>query len=271
MKSLFTILIFFILLLDISSQAYGGSMFERKIKSGQLLFDALISQGVSYEALNLTFQLFDYNEGDIPNTKFAVIVDYSMTSTMKRLYLLDLTTGVVRRFYVSHGINTGVLQGRRFANISGSWKSSLGFYYAKGTYQSSKNGLTLLLDGIDRSNSKARSRAIVFHGADYVTEDFIYDNNRLGWSEGCFSVPPDSTSYLIRLLQNGSIIFAYHRDLLAYARQYPEEQHLTGREIVPSNVNLKRTKLEGGYYYDGPLPFMWPEPPHLISPLDFYF
>lgn len=236
----------FLILFFVDSPAFADSMFNRRISSGRYLFDVLLEQGVAREPLDLIFRMFDYNEGRIPNTDYAVLVDYSRPSKEKRLYLLNLRTGVVQRFYVAHGIRSGVLETRSFSNIPDSWKSSLGFYYAKGTYVSEKNGLSLYLDGIDRSNSNSRYRNIVMHGAKYVSDEFIAKNGRLGWSEGCFAVGLEHLNYLVSLLQNGSILFSYHKDLIGYSRRYPLEQSLIGDEILPPGVNTGRTPGEGG-------------------------
>lgn len=226
--------------------AKGGSFYDRRTTSGMLLFDSLLEAGVPKPPLDLVFRMFDYNEGRIPNVNFAVIVDYSRPSTEKRLYLMDLNVGTVTRYYVAHGVRSGVVESRNFSNLQDSWKSSLGFYYAKGSYTSPKNGLSLYLDGIDRSNNNAKYRQIVLHGAKYVSDEFIQKNGRLGWSEGCFAVALDSAASLIAILQTGSILLSYHSELMAYARQYPWEQSLVGEEIIPRGVNRNRTPGEGG-------------------------
>lgn len=238
------ILALFTLLAACSS--YADSMYNRRVVGGRLLFDVLLEQYVPREPLDLLFRMFDYNEGRIPNTDFAVLVDYSRPSVEKRLYLMNLRTGRVERFYVAHGIRSGILETRSFSNLPDSWKSSLGFYYAKGTYLSSKNGLSLYLDGIDRSNNNSRIRNIVLHGASYVSDDFILRNGRLGWSEGCFAVGLEHVQYLINTLQSGSILLSYHKDLIAYSRRYPSEQALLGDEIIPPGVNTRRNPGEGG-------------------------
>lgn len=236
----------FLTVFFVGTASFAESLFNRKISNGRYLFDVLLEHGVPREPLDLIFRMFDYNEGRIPNTDYAVLVDYSRHSKEKRLYLLNLRTGVVQRFYVAHGIRSGVLETRSFSNIPDSWKSSLGFYYAKGTYVSEKNGLSLYLDGIDRSNSNSRFRNIVMHGAKYVSDEFIAQNGRLGWSEGCFAVGLEHLSYLVNLLQNGSILFSYHKDLIGYSRRYPLDQSLIGDEILPPGVNTGRTPGEGG-------------------------
>ena len=223
-----------------------ASFYDRRTTSGMLLYDSLLEAGVPRGPLDLTFRMFDYNEGRIPNVDFAVIVDYSRPSTEKRLYLMDLNAGTVSRYYVAHGVRSGVVETRNFSNLQDSWKSSLGFYYAKGSYTSPKNGLSLYLDGIDRSNNNSKVRQIVLHGAKYVSDDFVRKNGRLGWSEGCFAVGLDVVSNLVSILQTGSILLSYHSDLMTAARQYPWEQALAGDEVVPRGVNRNRTPGEGG-------------------------
>jgi hypothetical protein len=223
-----------------------AGMYDRQTQDGRNLYQTLLTNGVPREALELTFRFFDYNQGRIDNTDASVIVDYSRPSTEKRLLLMNFQTGLVERFYVSHGINSGVVETRSFSNLTDSWKSSLGFYYAQGTYTSGKNGLSLVLDGIDRSNDNARPRTIVLHGAKYVSDEFIAKNKRLGWSEGCFAVSLVDAPYLINLLQSGSVLLSYHADLMAYARKFPYDQGLEGDEVIAPDVNRKRTPGEGG-------------------------
>ncbi len=259
--------ILFILTLSFSLFCEAGSMFDRKLASGKYLFETLLDQGVPREPLDLTFRLFDFNSGRIPNTTYAVIIDHTLPSTVKRLYLMNFNTGLVERFYVAHGINSGVIQTRNFSNLPDSWKSSIGFFFAKGTYMSQKNGLSLYLDGIDRSNNNARPRNIVLHGAKYVSDEFIQQNGRLGWSEGCPAVGLEALPYLVNLLQNGSIIFSYHRDLLQYSKQYPSEQSLMGSEIIPPGVNTTRTPGEGGGQTLAPEVLHMMDTPELVSPI----
>lgn len=226
--------------------AWPKSLYERRLRDGRYVFNTIVSQGVPQDALHLIFRLFDYNQGRIPNTSYAVLVDYSLLSTSKRLFLINLWTAQIETFFVSHGIRSGVLEARFFSNLQDSWKSSLGFYYAKGSYVSAKNGLSLYLEGIDQSNNNAKLRNIVLHGAKYVSEAFIEQHGRLGWSEGCFAVDLQHLKYLVNLLKDGSILFSYHKDLMRDARIYPWEQNLPGEEWVSPDVNRERVPGEGG-------------------------
>ncbi|MNK11913.1 hypothetical protein D3C87_299640 [compost metagenome] len=221
-------------------------MYDRRTSNGRPLSTVLEENGVPRGAVDLIFRFFDFNQGRIVNVNTAVVVDYSQPSTQKRLLILDLKQGAVEKHYVSHGINSGVVETRRFSNVVDSWQSSLGFYYAIGTYKSQKNGLSLYLEGLDRSNNASKERAIVLHGAKYVSEQFIQQNGRLGWSEGCLAVALEVAPRLIDMLKEGSVVLSFHKDLMVDSRRYPLWQELAGQELVPPGVNMNRTPGEGG-------------------------
>ena len=64
------------------------------------------------------------------------------------------------------------------------------------------------LEGLDPTNSNAASRAIVVHGAWYVSEEMIGQHGMLGRSEGCFAVAPSSLDEILTRLGPGRLIYA---------------------------------------------------------------
>jgi hypothetical protein len=115
--------------------------------------------------------------------------------------------------YVAHGRNTGGEFARYFSNISGSYKSSLGFYITREKIMGSGVGLSLMLDGIEKGfNDLARQREIIMHGAEYATENFIKRTGRLGRSFGCPSVPPEMIKPVVETIKEGTCLFIYTRD-----------------------------------------------------------
>ncbi|HWU45027.1 MAG TPA: murein L,D-transpeptidase catalytic domain family protein, partial [Bdellovibrio sp.] len=66
------------------------------------------------------------------------------------------------------------------------------------------HGYSLSLDGLSSTNSNVRSRAIVVHGADYVSEADVIQ----GRSWGCPAVAMENRTKLIDMIKNGSIIYA---------------------------------------------------------------
>lgn len=147
------------------------------------------------------------------NDSVISIIDFSMPSTEKRFYLIDLKNKqLMHQTYTSHGVNNGENEALAFSNLENSRQSSLGFYLTAETYEG-KHGRSLKLDGLEYGfNNNARRRYIVIHSADYVTEDFIRENGRLGRSWGCPALPPDLTREIIDEIKEGSVLFIYGKD-----------------------------------------------------------
>lgn len=146
-------------------------------------------------------------------TSVLTIVDMSQPSTSKRLYVIDLANRkLLFNTYVAHGQNSGDLTARQFSNQPDSYQSSLGFYQTLHTYYG-KHGLSLKLKGLEKGfNDKAYDRSIVVHGADYVCEEFIKHNGRLGQSQGCPAVPNYLSKAIIQTIKDGSCLFIYYPD-----------------------------------------------------------
>lgn len=144
---------------------------------------------------------------------FLAIIDYRLPSTAKRLWVIDTREmKVVMHSYVAHGKNSGENFANRFSNTHESLQSSLGFFVTGEEYRG-KHGRSLKLIGLEKGiNDQASSRAIVIHGADYVSEHYIRNYGRLGRSFGCPAVPLELHDKLITLLGTGSCLFIYYPD-----------------------------------------------------------
>ena len=149
-------------------------------------------------------------ENSISRPGVITIIDFSVQSDRERLWVLDLNQGkVLFHCLVSHGRNSGELMAEKFSNTPGSYESSPGFYVTGDTYIG-KHGLSLALDGLEKGiNDRARERAIVIHGADYVSDDFIRSHGRLGRSFGCPAVPVELSEEIIKTIKGGSCLFIY--------------------------------------------------------------
>ena len=139
------------------------------------------------------------------------IIDYSLPSFARRLWVVDMTTGeMLNRELVAHGRNSGGQFADRFSNEPGSRQSSLGLFRADETYQG-RHGYSLRLTGLEPGvNDNARERAIVVHGADYVSADFIKRHGRLGRSWGCPSLRNEVAREVIDEIKNGGALYVYH-------------------------------------------------------------
>jgi hypothetical protein len=175
---------------------------------------------VGYYSLDLS--------GSLNEKRIISIIDFSKPSTKKRFYTIDLANGkVLYHTYVAHGKNTGENMATKFSNRQHSNQSSLGFYVTGETYIGSK-GYSLRLDGKDPSyNDNIRSRAVVMHDADYVSESWIKRYGRLGRSQGCPALPKEISRKVIDTIKGRTTIFAY----------YPDESYLS------ASPNLKLDNL----------------------------
>lgn len=141
------------------------------------------------------------------------VIDYSRPSTEKRLWVFDMARdALLFNEHVAHGSGTGDNLARRFSNEDGSHATSLGLFRTAETYQGG-NGYSLRLDGLDAGfNDRARSRAIVMHGAWYVNPDLIRTQGRLGRSQGCPALRQQVAKVVIDTLKQRQLLFSYAED-----------------------------------------------------------
>lgn len=139
------------------------------------------------------------------------VIDFSLSSTKKRLWVIDLSNNtILYNTVVSHGMNSGGEYANSFSNSASSNKSSLGFYTTGETYNG-KHGLSLKLDGQEKGiNSNARSRAVVVHGASYANPSILKSQGYLGRSQGCPAIPEALKTQIIKTIKGKSCIFIYH-------------------------------------------------------------
>lgn len=172
----------------------------------------------SLQKSNLSFSVFEKAITGFLNLKsenmlnqdkdILTIVDFTKSSSIKRMWIIDLKNKeLLLNTYVAHGQGSGVDMATAFSNTEESHQSSLGFYVTNETYFG-KHGLSLKLDGFDKgTNDLARNRAIVVHGASYVSESFIKQTGRLGRSFGCPAVPVELNNQIINLIKSKTCLF----------------------------------------------------------------
>lgn len=239
-----------------------NSYFARRIGTISL-YDRLKSQGVPEEAISRSFTFLDAYAGknlvvdrkvrpagkpafmtrspvQVQN-RYAAIVDFSRPSSEKRLYLVDLTTGNVEKFFVAHGRNSGTLVPTEFSNVNMSKMTSLGIMLGGDTYVGG-HGRSMNLYGLEPTNNIAVQRDIVMHAADYVSPSFISTHGRLGLSWGCPAVEPHALPKLIAALSNGSMIYHYYPGLAKLAGENPLKQQFAA---VPENDAFPMADLPG--------------------------
>lgn len=162
------------------------------------------------EALRLAAQALNCAE---PNAERIAVIDYSLPSTEPRLWVFDLHQHqLLFEELVSHGQGSGDAHAEIFSNTPDSHQSSIGLFRTMNSYYG-RNGYSLRLNGLEPNvNDLAYERAIVIHGADYVSDDFIHQTGRLGRSHGCPAVREEVTYPLIDSLKEDQYVFAYYPD-----------------------------------------------------------
>lgn len=186
----------------------------------------LNNSGMSFDVFRnafIGFQNFK-NKNLIASSKsILTVVDFTMPSQKKRMWVVDLKTKkVLYNTLVSHGRNTGNVTADKFSNQPNSYMSSLGFYLTDATYYG-KHGLSLRLSGMDKDfNSNAMARAIVVHGADYATEAFIKQHGRLGRSLGCPALPREVSKDVIETIKDKTVMYIHGNDK-SYTSSYLDQ------------------------------------------------
>lgn len=140
----------------------------------------------------------------------VALADFNVASNQHRFFIVDLVSGQSSSYLVAHGrgsdpAHSGYLQ--NFSNEPNSLASSEGAYLT-GPIYGGKHGASMRLIGLDPTNNNADMRAIVVHGADYVSEDHVAAFGKLGRSEGCFAVARHLLPQVLGLLGPNRLLYA---------------------------------------------------------------
>lgn len=205
---------------------------EQKIQTAYRQLDFGNEKPLSYEVFKKGYIGFLnlQQEGMLEKDKDILsIADYSLSANEKRLWVIDLDKHeILFHSLVAHGQGTGDEFAEKFSNQNNSHQSSLGFFITDQTYFGN-NGYSLKLQGLDKSyNDNAYARAIVIHGADYVSNSFIQAHKRLGRSWGCPALPKATAESIINTIKGKTCFFAY----------YPNEKYLASSKWLTRMPNI---------------------------------
>lgn len=181
-------------------------------------------------------KVFDYamkgytyfaSQGMLGRQDVLSFIDYSLSSNARRFWVIDLKqVKVLYHELVAHGRNTGSEFARKFSNKANSFQTSIGFFIT-GEIYNGKHELSVKMNGMERMyNSNALDRGIVIHGADYVSQEYIQQNQRLGRSLGCPAVRQEVIASLSSTISGGTCVFAY----------YPHKTYLRNSRVLKSDV-----------------------------------
>src|SRR5262249_51405804 len=135
------------------------------------------------------------------------IIDYSLPSSQPRLWVIDLTAmRILHRELVAHGEGSGEAVAVAFSNQIGSHQSSLGLFRTDQPYTGTY-GYSLRLSGLEPGvNDNARARAIVVHGAPYVSQTIAAQTGTIGTTFGCAGLPEEDSAQVIDAIAGGSAL-----------------------------------------------------------------
>lgn len=161
--------------------------------------------------------------------QILTVIDYSLPSTERRLWVIDLARNrVLFHELVAHGEGSGETFAVSFSNRPRSRQSSLGLFRTEAVYRG-QHGDSLRLAGLEPGvNDRAMDRAIVMHGAAYVSPAVVAAYGRLGRSWGCPALDRAVTGRVIDRIKGGTALFAY----------YPDPRWLEGSKFLRCDSRL---------------------------------
>lgn len=158
-------------------------------------------------------ELKTFIKGKNYNQDIAVFINYKIKSGKYRYFVYDFKNDkILQSAIVSHGSgsDTDIYGNLKFSNTENSYRSSLGKFEIKESY-SGKFGKSYRLDGLDKTNSNARSRAIVLHSLGCVSD--LESNQPACLSLGCPMLSPKSfkeTAKYIDISDKTMILYAFY-------------------------------------------------------------
>ncbi|MEO0066356.1 MAG: hypothetical protein RI983_1682 [Bacteroidota bacterium] len=216
----------FSLLILCSTQAFNNKT-SNPIEDGKNSIATLSSKfNINIDALHNAVKVYNQLKlaGQLNNQQFLTIADFSKPSAEKRLFIINMDKmELVFHSLVAHGRNSGKLMAEKFSNKMESYQSSIGFFITGNIYKG-KHGMSLQLEGIEAGiNDKAKQRAIVIHGADYVNDALIKKQGYIGRSLGCPAVPQNLVKDIIQTIKGSSLFYIHAPD-----KTYLEKSNLIG-------------------------------------------
>ena len=187
-------------------------------------------------ALALEARACAARSGNAAESSRLAVIDYTLPSTQKRLWVFDLEREVLLYTeHVAHGRGSGENFATAFSNRDESHQTSLGLFSTADTYVGG-NGYSLRMNGLEAGvNDNARERLIVMHGAPYVDPAQARRQGRLGRSFGCPALRPQVAREVIDTLKHGQLLFAYadEAEWLSGSRYFGCSGH-NARDILAS-------------------------------------
>jgi hypothetical protein len=238
-RYLLTIALFSLLSLDVfADSTVSGERFAPSLNFASLATDlAKAAPAADPQVLKLAAEALNCaTEAGMPASSRLAVIDYSRVSAVPRLWVFDLERKrLLFEELVAHGRNSGEKFAHSFSNQLGSLQTSLGLFRTLDTYNGS-NGYSLRMEGLEPGfNDRAMERAIVMHGAPYVSGALAKKQGRVGRSWGCPAVRNGIARRMIDTLKGGQFVFSY----------YPDQRWLNSSTYLNCRTAQARTARAG--------------------------
>jgi hypothetical protein len=198
-----------------SARTRGSRLSKPRAGQGKVQrFPAAPTEWPRREVLDLAMRAYRCGRADGEfDSAILTVIDYSLPSTEKRLWVIDLAKHrVLFHELVAHGRNSGEAYAVEFSNRPESLQSSLGLFRTNDVYDG-QHGESLRLIGLEPGiNDRAEERRIVMHGAAYVNPRVVQRFGQLGRSWGCPAVDRAVLPHIVRHIKEGTPLFAYYPD-----------------------------------------------------------
>ncbi|WP_186250464.1 murein L,D-transpeptidase catalytic domain family protein [Burkholderia gladioli] len=172
-----------------------------------------VAPTINPDALHLAMRAMECAAKHYADKDRLVVIDYSLPSTARRLWVFDLRNGkLLWNEYVLHGRGSGAgLYARSFSNQPDSEQSSLGLFELGSPFKS-QFGPAMSMVGLEKGiNDHAVERGIWLHGTDYVNDERAATGH-VSQSEGCAAVQRGVIVPMIDSLKKGAYLFSYYPD-----------------------------------------------------------
>ncbi|MEL6725580.1 MAG: murein L,D-transpeptidase catalytic domain family protein [Pseudomonadota bacterium] len=161
--------------------------------------------GIASDLLTAALKSRTQFQQAVTDNRLMTIIDYRQPSGEPRFYLVDLQQETTEVLLVAHGRGSDPDHdgyADTFSNTPESKMSSLGAFVTGETYYG-RHGLSLRLHGLEPQNDLAEARAIVIHGADYVSANRAI----LGRSWGCPALSQTQAKRIIPRIEGGTFVY----------------------------------------------------------------
>jgi hypothetical protein len=145
------------------------------------------------------------------NTDFCILIDMSLHSGVKRFFVWNFKSNTLSKQYlVGHGCGSqpwskdGSKDAPEFSNEDGSHLSSLGKYKLEGRgYSEWGINVKYLMHGLEKTNSNALKRFIVFHSWNLMSDEEVFPNGSPeGW--GCPTISNNAMKEIDPVIQKST-------------------------------------------------------------------